>query len=513
MEGAGVEDGKNVCMNDLQGLCGNVDGECSRKEKVQVLQEGEEVYSAVLTQTDLGANKNKFYIVQLHKDITGKEYYVWHHWGRIGYKGRHMEKKCGLLEAKKIFLQKFKDKTGNEWEKREQFQKKRDLYDLMKMETKFEFPQMEKELKSIAMQTSKLDKKVQELVNLLYNTEVIEKTMESMGYNQKQSPLGKMTLQQVMDGYAALKEVELCIENEASKEELTVACTKYYTKIPHKFGGVCGRREEDSEFMITLVFGFSVDIFFIVAALAALYDIQMTGLKSKEHDSMYYTFFFAIMKRPPLITTQEQIEAELELLEMVQKYLNGTHESDHNEYTMEMLDVFKVSKKELPFEDVGNRRLLWHGSRLSNWAGILTQGLRVAPPEAPSTGYMFGKGVYFADRSSKSCNYCRTNKEENVGLALLCEVALGESHELVAANKNAHQLPPGKKSVKGLGQIAPDSKENLTMSCGTVVPLGKGIPTGVQNKNGITLRFNEYVVYDTKQIKLRYLVKVKFNWK
>ena len=33
-------------------------------------------------------------------------------------------------------------------------------------------------------------------------------------------------------------------------------------------------------------------------------------------------------------------------------------------------------------------RLLWHGSRLSNYAGILAQGLRVAPPEAPVTGYM-----------------------------------------------------------------------------------------------------------------------------
>lgn len=29
--------------------------------------------------------------------------------------------------------------------------------------------------------------------------------------------------------------------------------------------------------------------------------------------------------------------------------------------------------------------------------GILKQGLRIAPPEAPVTGYMFGKGVYFAD--------------------------------------------------------------------------------------------------------------------
>lgn len=41
--------------------------------------------------------------------------------------------------------------------------------------------------------------------------------------------------------------------------------------------------------------------------------------------------------------------------------------------------------------------LLWHGSRTTNFAGILSQGLRIAPPEAPVNGYMFGKGVYFAD--------------------------------------------------------------------------------------------------------------------
>ena len=40
---------------------------------------------------------------------------------------------------------------------------------------------------------------------------------------------------------------------------------------------------------------------------------------------------------------------------------------------------------------------LWHGSRLTNYVGIISQGLRIAPPEAPVTGYMFGKGVYFAD--------------------------------------------------------------------------------------------------------------------
>lgn len=38
-----------------------------------------------------------------------------------------------------------------------------------------------------------------------------------------------------------------------------------------------------------------------------------------------------------------------------------------------------------------SRRLLWHGSRSTNFAGILSQGLRIAPPEAPVNGYMFDK--------------------------------------------------------------------------------------------------------------------------
>lgn len=50
--------------------------------------------------------------------------------------------------------------------------------------------------------------------------------------------------------------------------------------------------------------------------------------------------------------------------------------------------AFKVSRKGeyqrfRPFEELTNRKLLWHGSRVTNFAGILSQGLRIAPPEAP----------------------------------------------------------------------------------------------------------------------------------
>ena len=49
-------------------------------------------------------------------------------------------------------------------------------------------------------------------------------------------------------------------------------------------------------------------------------------------------------------------------------------------------------------------------------------GLRIAPPEAPVTGYMFGKGVYFADMFSKSANYCFASNAASAGVLLLCEV-------------------------------------------------------------------------------------------
>ena len=124
---------------------------------------------------------------------------------------------------------------------------------------------------------------------------------------------------------------------------------------------------------------------------------------------------------------------EEEEYKMLKQYIENTHAATHNQYELELLEVFKVvregeMKRFKPFKNLHNRMLLWHGSRTTNYAGILSQGLRIAPPEAPVTGYMFGKGVYFADMVSKSANYCRTSGRDPVGLLLLCEVALGDMY-------------------------------------------------------------------------------------
>ena len=66
-------------------------------------------------------------------------------------------------------------------------------------------------------------------------------------------------------------------------------------------------------------------------------------------------------------------------------------------------DLFVVDRdgESEGFKDLGNRQLLWHGSRMTNWVGILSQGLRIAPPEAPMTGYMVCEGLFACRSSSK----------------------------------------------------------------------------------------------------------------
>ncbi|MEQ2289452.1 Poly [ADP-ribose] polymerase 2 [Ameca splendens] len=181
---------------------------------------------------------------------------------------------------------------------------------------------------------------------------------------------------------------------------------------------------------------------------------------------------------------------------------------------MKVLDIFSVDRggeSSNFLSHLHNRTLLWHGSRLSNWVGILSRGLRVAPPEAPVTGYMFGKGIYFADMSSKSANYCFANLSNHVGLLLLSEVALGDCNELLDADYEAHKLPAGKHSTKGLGQTGPDPKNAVTLN-GVTVPMGPSVKTGVFNPSGYTLLYNEFIVYNPAQTRMRYLLRIQFNY-
>ena len=59
---------------------------------------------------------------------------------------------------------------------------------------------------------------------------------------------------------------------------------------------------------------------------------------------------------------------------MVSKYVTQTHCPTHTAYWLELVDLFRIEREGefdnfIPFSDLPNRMLLWHGSRLTNYAG------------------------------------------------------------------------------------------------------------------------------------------------
>ena len=89
--------------------------------------------------------------------------------------------------------------------------------------------------------------------------------------------------------------------------------------------------------------------------------------------------------------------------------------------------------------------------------------MRIAPPEAPRSGFLFGKGVYFADLIGKSFHYSRPDISGGVGTFVLCEVALGNMRALTRPDHNADNLPPGYQSTFAVGVRRPKQSESNTM--------------------------------------------------
>jgi hypothetical protein len=220
--------------------------------------------------------------------------------------------------------------------------------------------------------------------------------------------------------------------------------------------------------------------------------------------------FFTILSLccSQFINAIQPVNRESEDFQIVETYMKNTHAPTHSAYELKIVDVFKLDRygeNENFKSTIPNHTLLWHGSRLSNYAGILSQGLRIAPPEAPATGYMFGKAVYFADCVSKSANYCYTLNAD--GFLLLCEVALGQVQEEKRA-KDIKRPKRGYNSVKGLGGTFPNPAESITAADGVNVPCGT---LSQSTEKNLDLLYNEYMVYDVSQIKMKYLIRVNFN--
>ncbi|XP_077366145.1 poly [ADP-ribose] polymerase 1 [Festucalex cinctus] len=477
-----------------------VDPDSGLENSAHVLEQGGKMYSATLGLVDIMRGTNSYYKLQLLEDDVHKRYWVFRSWGRVGTTigGNKLEKVGDKSSALGNFLSLYKEKTGNEW----------GAPDFVKYPNKFypleiDYGQDEEAVKRLTASAgteSKLAKPVQELIKLIFDVESMKKAMVEFEIDLQKMPLGKLSKRQIQSAYALLTQVQQAVSEHAADSHILDLSNRFYTLIPHDFGMKKPPLLSNLEYIQA-----KVQMLDNLLDIEVAYSLLRGGAHDHQSDPIDINY-------DKLKTHVEVVDKSTPEADIILQYVKNTHAATHNTYTLEVQEIFKIKREGErqrfgPFEELHNRQLLWHGSRTTNYAGILSQGLRIAPPEAPVTGYMFGKGVYFADMVSKSANYCHTSQSDPIGLLLLAEVALGNMHELKKAS-HITKLPKGKHSVKGLGRTAPDSSASTTLD-GVEVPLGKGANTNIDDTS---LLYNEYIVYDVAQINLKYLLKIKFNY-
>lgn len=470
-----------------------------------VYNESTTVYDVMLNQTCLEANQNKFYAIQLLRDKLYDDYCVWFRWGRIGDNGAHALKKFGtnLFQAKFLFEDKFFKKTGNQWADRGKFTQRPGKYHMVKRDyceqegaNYFETLLARAEENDVKC---KLPPNLHRLISLISDVKTLEKRVVGMNFDSQKMPLGALKQEQIDAGYKVLRRIEDCIANKAPNTQLMSACNEFYTHIPHKF-----RRSQRPELIRT-----DDQVQEKVQLLQALEDIRKAlvvynGLMGSQTVHPYDRFYASLGCK---ITEVSLANSDRKLIELA---IKNTHGETHKSFKMCVEDVFSVCRpsEEQRFTSKGNHKMLWHGSMATNFTGILSEGLCIAPAHVPVNGYMFGKGVYFADSASKSANYCRTRTgRAKEGVLALCEVSLGEELVLQHANPSITSPPRGKHSIKGQGRFSPNPTGNVVMSNGATLACGSLVEDKAVHSQ---LIYNEYIVYDTKQIKLRFLVKVQF---
>lgn len=464
------------------------------------------IYSCTLNQTDIDANKNKFYIMQLVRN--GSNYTLYTRWGRTGEKGRPThDKYTTASEGMTAFQKQFKTKTGNIWGNKN-FVKKANKYFLSDVS-------YDDELKNIpivptAIPDSKLHEKVQNLIKMLSDVNMMQNALVSLEIDTKKMPLGKIKQSQLDKANEILGKIQPLLGDingkkgnvDEMKAQLVSLSSEYYTFLPMAFG----RKKPpviNTDDMIQKYHDIVDELRNMVIT------VQMTeNVKSGENpiDSIYNDVNTAI----------NPLDRNDKMWNEIEKFVTNTQGPTHG-CKLEVLEIFEVEQagKKQSYQDycknIGNKTLLYHGTPQNCVLSIFKKDFYLDPSKLKDikvqiAGKMFGYGVYFAD-SSKSFGYTRAHQTNNIGCYIVAEVALGNQLSKMDADyyiNKSSLARTGHQSTKGEGRWQPSDFVTID---GIKIP---NQPLIEKHKNA-TLRYNEHIVYDINQILIKYLIVLKNN--
>nr|XP_055072059.1 protein mono-ADP-ribosyltransferase PARP4-like isoform X2 [Misgurnus anguillicaudatus] len=137
-------------------------------------------------------------------------------------------------------------------------------------------------------------------------------------------------------------------------------------------------------------------------------------------------------------------------------------------------------------EELGNIKPLLHSTGTNSFVGILSRGLLLPRVGVEQHGIErtdignLGGGIYFSDSLTTSVKYSKPSVADGSRLLLVCDVALGQCKKLLKRDTTLTCAPEGYHSVHGVRQTPKTTSE---------------------------FQDDEYVVYNTDQIKLKYVVQ------
>lgn len=446
------------------------------------------VKKVVLQVTDLTNNNNKYYALELHKG-KGNKYRLYTHYGRTDDLEANPDagqKECryfdSLPEAQAFYDQIYREKTSARKGYREVAlasskigsQKARgtstghmDDRTLEKLAAKAAGGGKAKPAKA-----STLRPEVQELVRYIYDeatnalTTTVAATITARGI---ETPLGILTVGQIEKGEAILADLyDQFKKKKRDAEAMSRLSSDFYTAIPHRIGR---SRAAVQEAVISTLADFQQK----QETLQLMKDmLEVNGdggvLFNHKVDQEYGALGCEIDWVPP---------SESEYKEMADYVVRS-------QVKTKKLKVKNLWKLKRPGEwdtftsGISNQRHLFHGSRISNWVGILSRGI-LLPKIVVSMGVdrtdegWLGSGIYFGDAVCTSYFYCTPGKRKT-SLIALARVALGKP-------KQYHKITYGLKAP----------------------------PKGFDSCHGVRdteFDDDEFVIYDGKQQRLEYLVEV-----
>ena len=372
-----------------------LDPQCElRRDKYHVYEDEDHLYTVMLNQTDVTYGKkghNKFYACQMVENDRENKWFVYKRWGRVGAENPQdsLDQFTDLSKARKEFVKTYKKKTGNVFGAA--FDPVDGKYSPIEVDFDSEpmdlEPGAEDENDADMPSTSSLDERQLEVMAMITNKDAMDKALKEHNIDVARLPVLKIADSQVLLGFEILERIEELVSrgttSAVAESALNKATNEFYTAIPHSFGMSLPPTINTIEMVKRKV-----------RMLENLRNIGLAGrLLLANPDSSVHPMDNMYAR---LGCKLQPIDATHNMHAKISELLAGTHAPTHDKWTLDVANIFTVERRgeEEQFEPcraLPNRKLLWHGSRTTNFAGILSNGLRIAPPEAPSTGYMFGK--------------------------------------------------------------------------------------------------------------------------